>query len=125
MTTYLLTTFDGDPDEGITRTLDTESAQDVLAEFFAHPDVSDGMGVIIRKADYMVPRVSPYSSYDAAVMFINSATSQEDRRKRKAQVFHIIYGNNALRGTYSGTITGRFTTHHPPLRLVPREETHG
>lgn len=39
-------------------------------------------------------------NYDEAVAYIAGATSAEERLKRKSEVFHIIYGNNALRLAY-------------------------
>lgn len=94
MTRYIVTTFDGDPDTGIARVLDESRVQDILAEFFSHPHVSDGMGVLIRRADYADPS---RLGYDAAVAYIDAATDKADRRRRKSEVFHIIYGNNAAR----------------------------
>lgn len=94
MTAYIVTTFDGDPDTGIARTLDTDQAHDILAEFFSHPQVRDGMGVMIRRADYADPS---RLGYDAAVAYIDAAADKADRRKRKSEVFHVIYGNNAAR----------------------------
>lgn len=53
MPTYIVTPFDGDPDDWFALVVDEDKAQDILAEFFAHPETKDGMGVLIRRADYM------------------------------------------------------------------------
>jgi hypothetical protein len=94
VTKYIVTTFDGDPDDGIARVLDAARAESILAEFFSHPYVSDGMGVMVRRADYADPS---RLGYDAAVSYIDAAAGKADRRRRKSEVFHVIYGNDSSR----------------------------
>lgn len=105
MTTYIVT-INGDA-----RVLDDDHAHDAVAEFFAKAqDLRDGSDISVRKADYM-DRI--HDDYDAAVTYINAAGDQLERRRRKREVFHVIYAGPQL--VVHGTTTGRFTTHHPPI----------
>lgn len=42
--------------------------------------------------------------YEAAVAHINAADGREDRAKRKAEVFHVIYGNDAARASFAAQL---------------------
>lgn len=96
MTTYIVTTFDGDPDDGTSVVRDSFHTDDEIARFFENPHLKDGMGIMIRRADYLADDPSR-QGYEAAVAYIDAATTKEERRRRKTEVFHIIYGNDSAR----------------------------
>jgi hypothetical protein len=51
------------------------------------------------------------AAYQKAVAYINAAPDRAERTRRKAEVFHIIYGNDALRCSAS-----------PPMRVITAEQ---
>lgn len=111
MTAYIVTI------DGAAQVLDEDQAHDAVAEFFAQAEnLRDGSDISIRKADYMT-RI--HTDYDAAVTYINDTKDQQERRRRKAQVFQVIYGgplgNPGLPVGNPGSPTGRLTVHHPNL----------
>jgi hypothetical protein len=52
MSTYLVTTFEGDPDDGEARVMDGDGLDTLLADYRSRA-VRDGEGIMIRKADYL------------------------------------------------------------------------
>lgn len=115
MTTYIVTAFTDDPDNGVTTAIDGDQLDTVLAEFRVSPRVPDGSGLLIRKADYAAPFTDP--SYR-----VNGAADRDERRARTAEVFAAVYGVHAGRAsllTRSGdTVKGRVVAQRPKLHIV-------
>lgn len=124
---YTVTRFQDDPDTGHSMVVDGDQLDGMLAEFRTDPGIPDGAGMLIRRTDFMAP-------VERAVRYINGAETREQRRARKSQVFHIIYGNDAARAAFGqddrateimrrgDSLTGRMTVRHPPIRIVGREK---
>jgi hypothetical protein len=125
---YTVTRFQDDPDTGHSMVVDGDQLDGMLAEFRTDPGIPEGAGMLIRRTDYMAP-------VERAVRYINRAETREQRLERKSEVFHILYGNDALRASYGdgslrdveitrhqGTVTGRMVVSHPTLRVVDHEK---
>lgn len=104
-TTYLVTRFQDDPDDGHCMLVDGDQLDGMLAEFRTDPGIPEGAGMLVRKADYMAP-VKMISDH------INApGIDKDERRRRKEELFVFNYGNAALRESlfarHTGTVTGR------------------
>lgn len=120
-TWHLTLVDDGEPGE--TQELDLEGVQDTLAEFFARAETEPrGIGFFVTRSATSDPVAAWINSlprtYDEAVEYINAAPDRDERRRRKAEVFHLIYGMGGVK--YTGTVTGRFTVAKPSLEEVRR-----
>ena len=65
--------------------------------------------------------MSPYDSREADIEYINAAPNQAERRRRKAQVFHRVYGIGGDHPVWQGPLTDRLVINHLPLWVeIPR-----